>query len=82
MIAIITAICTVATALVGAGLIVARAARGITQEVAALRLEIAGLRQEMTEQRSSDRLEVRELIDARLSVHSELCPALSLHSRR
>jgi hypothetical protein len=82
MIPLITAICAAGTALVGVGLIVARAARGVTQEVAGLRLEVAGLRQEMTEQRGADRIEVRELIEAKLSVHSDLCPALRGHSKR
>jgi hypothetical protein len=71
----IVAICTVGTAAVGALVLVARAVFGWAKELNALRLEIAALRLEMTQQRGDDRREVLELIDKRLGQHRAECSA-------
>jgi len=71
----IIAICTVGTAAVGAMALVARAVFGWAKELNALRLEIAALRLEMTQQRGDDRREVLELLREELAIHRAECPA-------
>jgi hypothetical protein len=80
--AIIAAAVAVVSALVGAGIVVARAVRAWTREVMELRMEIARLRQDMTEQRADDRIEVRDLIEQKIEMHEQLCPALAGRSKR
>jgi hypothetical protein len=77
----IVAACVVATALVSAGVLVAKAVRAwakslseLRKEIAAARLAMANLKTELAEQRGKDKLEMREWVDGRLVRHAAECP--------